>query len=91
MDGATRMWHLKTRLGTFWIIPAEELDVVGKYVLGIDHDTLGVYTDPNLAVGDVQQYRTGLLAWDERPGVRRAPDLSAWCPGLPEKWAEALL
>ncbi|MES2212572.1 MAG: hypothetical protein V4490_05480 [Pseudomonadota bacterium] len=84
------MWHLKTRLGTFWIIPADEPEAAGGYVVGLDNDTLGIYTDPNLAVGDVQQYRTGLLAWDERPGVRGAPDLTAWQPGLPEKWAEGV-
>ncbi len=84
------MWHLKTRLGTFWIIPADELDQAGNYVLGLDDDTLGIYTDPHTAVQVVQRYETGCLAWDERPAIRMPPDLVAWRSGLPEQWGEPM-
>lgn len=77
------MWHLKTNVGTFWIVAAEK---PGAYILGVEDVDLGTYSAPECAVQDVQQHSTGCLGWDEQLHGKAAPDLGAWHPGLPRAW-----
>lgn len=78
------MWHLKTKQGTFWILPPEEASE--QYVLGIDEETLGYYTKPEAAVEDIQAHETGCLRWDEMVLDRPIPNLTAWFAGAPACW-----
>ena len=79
------MWHLQTKLGTFWILDAEE-GKDNEFVLGIDNDILGTYTDLLTAVSDVQRQETGCLRWDVAHIARAAPPLEGWKEGEPGTW-----
>ncbi|MAZ44218.1 MAG: hypothetical protein CMF48_03465 [Legionellales bacterium] len=81
------MWHLQTKVGTFWIVDAEEHE--GEYLLGMDNDVLGRYDDPQKAVNDVRQHETGCLMWDMGSVSRPAPELEEWHTGLPDAWEKA--
>ena len=78
------MWHLQTKVGTFWIVDAE--DNPDEYLLGMDNDVLGRYQAPESAVDDVQRHETGCLLWDAGSSTRGAPGLKSWHEGPPEAW-----
>ena len=80
------MWYLKTKLGTLWIVQAEEESSHPQYVLGLDEDYLGLYESIEKAVEDVCNHETGALKWDESLKATAPHDLSGWKEGEPESW-----
>jgi hypothetical protein len=78
------MWHLQTKIGTFWIVDAE--DGQNEYLLGMDNEVLGRYAEPQQAVEDVKRHETGCLRWDAGDVSRPAPELTGWHEGVPEAW-----
>lgn len=78
------MWHLKTRLGTFWVIPL--LEEQNKYILGINDDELALYTDVEQAAKDVHDQATGFLKWDTQPQVKAPEHINEWVEGEPQDW-----
>ena len=82
-----KMWHLKTKLGTFWIIPTKlDSTPVTSCQLGIDDDPLGEYDSPEQAVSEVHARNTGYLKWDTQTKIRIPEALSAWRHGQPAEW-----
>lgn len=77
------MWHLKTQVGTFWILnnPSSE-----KFLLGCDDEDLGEYTSLENAVGDLKNQETGFLKWDEQLRVKAPDNIEQWEQGIPEHW-----
>lgn len=78
------MWHMKTKLGTFWIIQTEEEHP--KYFLGMDDNTLRSYDDVEEALQDVCNHTTGELTWDLDTRTKVPSDLKQWLEGEPEIW-----
>ena len=77
------MWHLKTRMGTFWVV---ETDEPNHYCLGVDNDKLGDYEDAELAAKDVLEQSTGYFEWDCQSRVKVPEDLAHWTKGQPDGW-----
>jgi len=77
------MWHLKTRQGTFWIIPAENKKGVW---LGVDDQPLGHYDSPDAAFHDVHDQQTGFYAWDVNHKIKPPESLTEWEEGEPAEW-----
>lgn len=78
------MWHLKTKLGTFWVMPVTEAD--SQCYLGIDDHQLGVFRDPNDAIKNVTEQNTGHLQWDCLSRAKAPQHLDKWSKGSPEEW-----
>lgn len=78
------MWHIKTKLGTFWIVQGE--DQTQKYYLGHDDEDLGEYESIEKALDDVCNQETGYLKWDELQKVSAPHDIEEWQEGAPEGW-----
>ena len=80
------MWHLRTKLGTFWVIEASQDNKKYKYFLGVDDQELGAYEDYHTAAKDVYCQHTGYFKWDSQDRVRVPQDISEWHEGEPEGW-----
>jgi len=78
------MWHLKTKMGTFWILPLH--DSKHAYVLGVNDDELAFYTDIEKAAKDVREQATGFLRWDTERVVKAPEHISEWANGEPQEW-----
>lgn len=78
------MWHLKTRLGVFWVIPVQEAK--NKYILGINDEELAFYTDIEQAAQDVHNQATGCLKWDTQSAVKAPEHIHEWIEGEPQEW-----
>lgn len=79
------MWHLRTKLGVFWVVESPS-DVGQVYRLGLDDTELGVYKDAQEAVRDVCEQSTGHLTWDCSSNVRVPKVIGEWREGEPENW-----
>lgn len=80
------MWHLKTKLGVFWIIRTS--DGLKRYRLGINEDPLSTYNDPEQAARDVHDQATGFLPWDIQSRIFAPEHIQEWHQGEPEDWKE---
>jgi len=78
------MWHLKTRLGVFWVVPLTDKN--NKYYLGVDDLELGEYTDAEQAARDVHDQATGYYKWDSQPKVKAPEHIEEWAMGEPKDW-----
>lgn len=78
------MWHLKTNLGVFWVVPVTEGK--NKYVLGVNDHDLAFYTDVEQAAKDVHDQNTGYLQWDVQTHVKAPEHIMEWLEGEPEEW-----
>jgi len=78
------MWHLKTKLGVFWVAPV--FDSPNRYYLGVNHEELGLYTDVEQAARDVHDQSTGYLKWDMQTQVNVPEHISEWKEGEPKDW-----
>lgn len=81
------MWHLKTRLGVFWVIPISEIE--NKYYLGVNDEALGVYQAAELAAKDVHDQSTGYYKWDSQARVKAPEHIDEWLEGEPRNWQES--
>ena len=79
------MWHLKTKLGTFWVLPVAEKGQK-KVVLGLNDDELSFYTDGEEAARAVHDQSTGYLKWDIASKIKAPEHISDWMEGEPEEW-----
>lgn len=79
------MWHLLTKLGTFWIADAKEKEGE-KYVLGLDDDTLGIYNKLDDVIVDIKAHTTGNLDWDSQTRLKIPDSLKEWKQGEPKGW-----
>ncbi len=79
------MWHLKTRLGVFWVVPVKE-GKKSRFVLGVNEDELAFYTDVEEAARDVHDQNTGFLKWDSQPVVKAPVHIAEWAIGEPKMW-----
>lgn len=70
------MFIYKSPVGTFWIKPNDD----GRFVLGIDQETLGFYHSAVSAADDVYVHVTGYYPWDKLDGkIHDAPtDIYEW-------------
>lgn len=87
------MWHLKTKVGVFWVTPIPENDVNSykkkknsKYFLGINDQELGIYTDAEEAARDVHEQRTGFYKWDCSSRINAPEHINEWVLGEPNDW-----
>lgn len=80
------MWHLKTRLGTFWIVEKDE--AAHKYFLGCEDDNLGEYDSIDKILDDVCNQETGFYKWDIQLKVEAPHDIQKWEEGPPETWEQ---
>jgi hypothetical protein len=86
------MWHLKTKLGTFWIVSNQESDDSSqtahdkRYYLGMDDTTIRVYGDAQEAIEDICNHTTGELQWDADTRIKVPADIALWQEGEPEVW-----
>jgi hypothetical protein len=78
------MWHLKTKLGVFWVVPLPASS--DKFLLGVNDDELGFYTDLDQAAKDVHDQTTGFLKWDMQPVVKAPEHITEWLEGEPSAW-----
>lgn len=78
------MWHLKTRLGVFWVVPMSSSE--NKFLLGVNDEELGLYTDVERAAKDVHDQATGCLKWDIQSTVRAPEHIREWAEGEPKSW-----
>jgi len=78
------MWHLKTRLGVFWVVPLSQTK--NQFLLGINDDELAFYTDIEQAAKDVHDQSTGFLSWDTQAKVHAPEHISEWVLGEPQNW-----
>ena len=78
------MWHLKTRLGVFWVVPMSSSE--NKFLLGVNDEELGLYTDVERAAKDVHDQATGFLKWDIQSTVRAPEQIREWAEGEPKSW-----
>lgn len=78
------MWHLKTRLGVFWVVPLQ--DTGNRYVLGINDEELALYTDLEQAAKDVHDQATGFLKWDSESEIKAPLHIAEWIEGEPKDW-----
>lgn len=79
------MWHLKTKLGIFWVAPVS--DTPHKYYLGLDDHELGLYTEAEQAARDVHDQATGYLKWDVQKQVNAPEHITEWKEGEPKDWS----
>jgi hypothetical protein len=79
------MWHLKTKLGTFWIVQPEENQDKRCY-LGMDDTTIRAYSDVQDAIEDVCNHTTGEINWDVDTRIKVPSDIHLWQEGEPEVW-----
>lgn len=79
------MWHLKTKLGTFWVVETNN-ETNERYFLGINDQELGAYNDLETAAKDVYEQSTGYLQWDSQAKVKVPESISQWAEGDPETW-----
>jgi hypothetical protein len=79
------MWHLKTKLGVFWVAPAIE-KANKKYFLGVNDQELGVYIDAEQAARDVHDQCTGYYKWDSQAKVQAPEHIAEWVEGEPKDW-----
>lgn len=76
-------YHFNTRFGTFWIRP--QPGSPGRWLLGLDEESLGSYASPELAADDVYMQATGHLEWDISESPVDAPaDLGEWERDIPD-------
>ena len=80
------MWHLKTKLGTFWLVEANN-DSDNRYLLGIDDHELGAYDNADLAAHDVHDQATGCIEWDCQAKIKAPDTISHWTEGSPNSWS----
>lgn len=78
------MWHLKTRMGVFWVVPAVASD--NQFLLGVNDQELALYPDAELAAKDVHDQSTGFLKWDSERRVKAPEHISEWVEGEPKDW-----
>lgn len=78
------MWHLKTKLGVFWVAPVS--DSSNKYFLGVNNEELGLYTDVEQAAKDVHDHATGYLKWDTEIRNKAPEHITQWVLGEPKEW-----
>ena len=79
------MWHVKTSLGTFWILETDEK--AQKYYLGCDDETIAEYDSIDTLLDDVCNQETGYQRWDKVLRVKSPPNqIEAWDEGPPENW-----
>jgi hypothetical protein len=78
------MWHLKTRLGTFWVAPVS--DSGHQFFLGVGDQELGIYNDAEQAAQDVHNQSTGYLKWDIEVKVFAPRHITDWKEGEPQNW-----
>lgn len=78
------MWHLKTKLGVFWVMPISETE--NKYFLGLNDDPIGEYPDAEQAAKDVHNQRTGYYKWDLQDKVKVPEHINEWMEGEPRDW-----
>ncbi len=78
------MWHLKTKLGTFWIVKDESKDQ--SFFLGCEDEDLGQYKTIDSVLDDIHKRETGYLEWDEQSTLKVPKALSEWEQGAPEYW-----
>lgn len=78
------MWHLKTKMGVFWVIPVA--DVGNKYYLGVNDEALGEYKDAEAAANDVHNQATGYFKWDSQARVKVPAHINEWQEGEPQDW-----
>jgi len=78
------MWHLRTRLGVFWVVPISES--MHQYYLGIDDQELGIYADAEQAARDVHEQTTGFFEWDMEPRAQAPEHINQWVEGEPKNW-----
>jgi len=78
------MWHLKTKLGIFWVIPVSE--VASKYYLGVNDTPLAEYRNAEQAARDVYSQATGYFKWDCEARVKAPEHLHDWQEGEPRDW-----
>ena len=82
------MWHLKTSLGTFWVLEAEayEEESGQSFLLGIDDCELGRYPSMDGAMLDVLEQSTGHFHWDSLSQVKLPQNSKSWIEGVPDGW-----
>lgn len=78
------MWHLKTNMGVFWVIPVAEK--LSKYYLGVNDQALGEYRDAAQAAKDVRDQATGYFKWDSQARIKVPEDINEWQEGAPKDW-----
>jgi len=79
------MWHLKTKLGTFWVLPLAEKK--GRFVLGLNDEELSFYTDTEQAARAVHDQSTGCLKWDIASRPTAPEHITEWVEGEPKEWS----
>jgi len=79
------MWHLKTKVGVFWVVPLQETTKEG-FLLGLNDDELCTYTDADQAARDVHDQSTGFFKWDLQPRIKAPEHLQGWVQGEPNDW-----
>ncbi len=79
------MWHLRTRLGVFWVVE-QRSDTGQVFRLCLDDLELGVYKDAQEAVKDVCEQSTGHLNWDCSSNIRAPKMINDWREGEPAGW-----
>lgn len=79
------MWHLKTKLGTFWVVETNN-EIKERYFLGINDQELGIYDNSETAAKDVHEQSTGYFKWDSQAKVNVPDSISQWTEGEPENW-----
>jgi hypothetical protein len=67
-------WTFNTHVGTFWIKPNQNK----RFTLGIDYDSLGSYSSPEMAADDVFECETGFWPWDKQLTVLHPDCLHEW-------------
>lgn len=83
MDVRTIQHHVRTKAGTFWIMP--QPGVPGRVWLGVGSVPLGSYASAMQAADDVAVHATGHEQWDSSDyEIDDPPDLSEWNPGPPD-------
>lgn len=86
------MWHLKTKLGTFWIVSNQEGDENHdgdnhhRYYLGMDDTTIRAYNEAQDAIEDVCNHTTGEIQWDVDTRIKVPTDIHLWQEGEPDIW-----
>lgn len=78
------MWHLKTKLGVFWVVPVSSYK--NEFRLGVNDEELGFYTSLDQAAKDVHDQATGFLKWDMQPVARAPEHIAEWVEGEPRGW-----
>lgn len=78
------MWHLKTKLGVFWVVPVAEMG--NRYFLGVNDEALGEYNDAEQAAKDVHNQATGYYKWDSQARIRVPEHIVEWQEGTPREW-----